>query len=163
MATPVFKFNHPKSKEDFYFIHDTYYELPKTTPMCLATFVYYHLQINRSLSGFLVSFDDINESGSSLFNTSFEDFYNKNEKDFFLQQVEDTGALKNAEILSEESSKLRSFLMSKKIGGISIDKFYHENMKDTIFEFRGNKYYVSLSDLYDNLSKMNEKQDDLPF
>ncbi len=163
MATPVFKFNHPKSKEDFYFLHDTYYELPKTIPMCLATFVYYHLKINRTLSGFVMSFEDINKTGASLIDTSFDEFYNEKEIDFLYNQIEDTGALENAEILSKDSTKIRAFFTSDNESNISVEDFINENMIDTIFEFRGVNYYNSLSNLYSEVSKINEEHGELPF
>lgn len=56
MATPVFKFHHPNLiGEDLYFIHNTFFELSETIPMDLASFIWYHYEINRTLEG--LSFD----------------------------------------------------------------------------------------------------------
>ncbi len=42
-GTPVFKFQHPDLPgDDLYFIHNTFFELPQTTPMDLWSFIWYY-------------------------------------------------------------------------------------------------------------------------
>ena len=67
MATPVFKFQHPDLPgEDLYFIQNTFFELPQTVPMDLASFIWYHKEINRTLEGFIWCWKNLCEFQTTL-------------------------------------------------------------------------------------------------
>lgn len=175
MATPVFKFKDKISEQDYYFIYDTFHELPKTIPMCLSTFVYYHLESHRTLEGFIATFHDIEKNGSSLYDSSFDAFFNEEEKSFYINQLTDCYTANELDKLSKESLLIKDFILKGMYENKSLTKFIHTNLKETINEFRSTNYYDSLSSTlpkfpyqYENNngsldSPGNTPDDDLPF
>ena len=95
MATPDYKFTLPGTNFDFYVIWNTFYEAPHTVPMDLITFLDYHLQSNRLFEGLFYCWEDLNDTGSTLSDCSFEDL-DVNEKDALFQLCIDSGALDKA-------------------------------------------------------------------
>jgi hypothetical protein len=94
MATPVFKFNHPDfPEEDLFFIQNTFYEQPATIPMDLSTFVYYHLQIERTFVGFFECWDDIMKTASLLTHAVFDTWFTDIEKQILYEDAVDSDAL----------------------------------------------------------------------
>lgn len=129
MATPVFKFQHPDLPgEDLYFIHNTYFEVPETIPMDLTTFIWYHLQIDRTLEGFFAAWDNLNQFQASLNGASFDNYFDKNQK----QQLYDDAlfglSLTEAKLNLECSSKLSEFINSKKYLDNSIYEYVEPNV-----------------------------------
>ncbi len=172
MATPVFKFIEPLSEQEYYFIYDTFYELPKTIPMCLSTFLYYHMESKRTLEGFLASFESIEMNGSSLFDATFEDFFNKEEKSFYLNQLSECYALGELLKLSKESLLVKEYLLNKNVSSKSLAEFIKNNLTETMKEFRPVNYYDSLSSTLPKIpyhkeiagvSNGSDFDDDLPF
>jgi len=81
MATPVFKFQHPDLPgEDLYFIQNTFFELPQTVPMDLASFIWYHKKINRTLDGFIFGWRNLCEFQTTLNGFDFKSRFNEEEK-----------------------------------------------------------------------------------
>ena len=130
MATPVFKFNHPKlPDEDLYFIQNTFFELPETIPMDLTTFVEYHLAIDRTLAGFFSGWNNLQLNGSSLEGVLFDNWFNDAERKRILDDAEHSGALLVAEMNSDSSIALKNFIENREYENNNVlDFFYCLNM-----------------------------------
>ena len=155
MATPVFKFQHPDYRHDLYIIHNTYGELPETIPMDLATFVIYHIKKGRTFSGLLICWEDLNKTGASLYDSTFDEFYTNDEKVMLYDLAIDSGAIRCAnenEVLSE---KIKSFIDNKLYESQSFSEFIQETAPSAIDNFRRLNYYKSIHDLF----LFTEKQD----
>jgi hypothetical protein len=87
MATPVFKFNYPNHREDLYFIFNTVTGFPETIPMDLLTFIKYHREIDRHLDGFIALFNEIQQAGTSLEDSTFEDYFKNKWLNYLFQNV----------------------------------------------------------------------------
>lgn len=97
MATPVFKFQHPDlPEEDLYFIHNTFFELPATVPMDLASLVWYHKETNRVLEGFIYGWKNLCEHQTTLEEFTFESHFNEIEKHQLYQDALFANALEVA-------------------------------------------------------------------
>jgi hypothetical protein len=148
MATPVFKFQHPDYEHDIYIIHNTYSNLPETIPMDLATFIIYHYKVGRTLSGLLLCWGDLYEKGSSLYNTTFENFFTNEDKLMLYNLAIDSGALKTAENNQLLSEKLILFINEKLYESRSLIDFIEEEAPSVIDNFRSLEYYKSLHSLF---------------
>ena len=148
MATPVFKFNHPDYKFDLYFIHNTYSELPETIPMDLATFVIYHIKTGRTFSGLLFCWENLKETGSSLNEMSFQEFYTDEEKLMLYDLALDSDAIRCAKENEVLSEKIKSFIDDKLYDSESLSSFIEETAKLAIDNFRTLNHYKSLHDLF---------------
>ena len=103
MATPVFKFQHPDlPREDLYFIHNTFFELPETIPMDLASFIWYHQETNRTLEGFIYGWDNLKKNQTSLKDKTFATHFQEKEK----QQLYQDALFNNALEIAEHNSNL---------------------------------------------------------
>jgi hypothetical protein len=146
MATPVFKFQHPYLPgEDLYFIHNTYFGVPETIPMDLTTFIWYHLQIDRTLEGFFAAWDNLNQFQASLNGASFDNYFDKNQKQQLYEDALFGLSLTEAKLNLESSSKLREFINSKKYLDNSIFEYVkpnimHENID--VFYFYSHHYFI---------------------
>lgn len=156
MATPIFKFQHPDYKYHFYVIHNTYSALPETIPMDLATFVIYQNKTGRKLSGFLLCWEDLKETGSSLSNTTFEDYFTNEEKLMLYDLAIDSGAIRCANENEVLSDKIKSFIDNKLYESQSFSDFIEVTAPAAIDNFRRLNYYKSIHDLF----LFTEKQDD---
>ena len=143
MATPVFKFNHPNYKYDLYIIHNTYTELPITIPMDLTTFIIYHIKSGRIFSGLLSCWEDLNKSGASLIDMTFEDFYTNEEKQLLYNKTISFGSLRTAEenVLSSES--IKSFIENRVYEIKSFETFIEEIATSALENFKPLEYYHS--------------------
>jgi hypothetical protein len=148
MATPIFKFQHPNYKYHFYVIHNTYSALPETIPMDLATFVIYQNKTGRKLSGFLLCWEDLKETGSSLSNTTFEDYFTNEEKLMLYDLAIDSGAVKTAEENEFLSEKIKLFIDDKLYESQSFADFIEAIALSAIDNFRALDYYKSLHSLF---------------
>jgi hypothetical protein len=148
MATPVFKFNHPDYKFDLYFIHNTYSELPETIPMDLTTFVIYHIKTGRTFSGLLFCWENLKETGSSLNEMSFQEFYTDEEKLMLYDLAIDSDAIRCAKENEVLSEKIKLFIDDKLYDSESLLSFVEETAKLAIDNFRTLNHYKSLHDLY---------------
>lgn len=146
MATPVFKFQHPDLPgEDLYFIHNTYFEVPETIPMDLTTFIWYHLQIDRTLEGFFAAWDNLNQFQASLNGASFDNYFDENHKQQLYEDALFGLSLTEAKLNLESSSKLREFINSKKYLDNSINEYVkpnimHENID--VWYFFSHHYFI---------------------
>jgi hypothetical protein len=173
MATPVFKFRENSSEQDYFFIYDTYHELPQTIPMCLSTFVLYHLKTQRRLDGFLASFEGIMKSGASLGDATYDEFFNEEEKAFYLNQLSECYAKGELKLFYTESILMREFFENGDFTMQSLKDFMDKNLVETMKEFRSVDFYKSLSNTipfipYEQESSGNSNpsdcnDDDLPF
>ena len=155
MATPVFKFQHPDYRHDLYIIHNTYGELPETIPMDLATFVIYHIKKGRTFSGLLICWEDLNKTGSSLYDSTFDEFYTNDEKVMLYDLAIDSGAIRCANENEALSEKIKSFIDNKLYESQSFSEFIQETAPSAIDNFRPLNYYKSIHDLF----LFTEKQD----
>jgi hypothetical protein len=111
MATPVFKFQHPElPKEDLYFIQNTYFELPATIPMDLASFIWYHFEINRTLDGFISVWENLCKFQASLAGFNFDSHFDATEKQQLYQDALFNNALAMAEYNSGVSRRIITML-----------------------------------------------------
>lgn len=103
MATPVFKFQHPDLPgEDLYFIQNTFFELPETTPMDLASFIWYHFETNRTLEGFIFGWKNLCTNQTTLDGINFATHFEESEK----QQLNQDALFNNAIEIAVHNSKL---------------------------------------------------------
>jgi hypothetical protein len=156
MATPVFKFNHPDYKFDLYIIHNTYSELPETIPMDLTTFFIYHIKSGRTFSGLLMCWEDLNTTGSSLYDTTFDEFYTNDEKVMLYDLAIDSGAIRCAKENEVLSDKIKSFIDNKLYESQSFSDFIEETASLAIDNFRPLNYYKSIHDLFLFIEKQNK-------
>jgi hypothetical protein len=172
MATPVFKFREKSSEQDYFFIYDTYHELHQTIPLCLSTFVLYHLKTQRRLDGFFASFEDIMLTGASLGDATYEEFFNEEEKTFYLNQLSEYYEKGELNLFYTESLLMKEFLENGVFTMQSLKDFMDKNLVETIKEFRSVDFYKSLSNTipyipFEYVSsenhKTSESDDDLPF
>jgi hypothetical protein len=155
MATLVFKFNHPDYKYDLYIIHNTYYELPETIPMDLTTFVIYHIKTGRTFSGLLMCWEDLNKTGSSLYHSTFDEFYTNDEKVMLYDLAIDSGAIRCANKNELLSDKIKSFIDNKSYESQSFSDFIQETAPLVIDNFRPLDYYKSREE--------GQEENNLPF
>ena len=74
MATPDYSFVYPNTEHRFFVVYNTFYDLPQTIPMDLATFIAYHFESGRYLEGLYECYPDLIQSGCTLSELSIEDF-----------------------------------------------------------------------------------------
>jgi hypothetical protein len=149
MATPVFKFNHPDlPNEDLYFVQNTFFELPETIPIDLTTFIYYHLQTDRTLNGLFYCWEDLQETGSTLDGVHFDNFFNDNEKKRLYEDASSSESLYLANINKHISLELKRFISKKQPDQESILYFYNQNAHSAIRHYRCSEYYLSRHHLY---------------
>ena len=73
MAHPIYSFIDKKSKDRFFILWDTFYELPSTVPMNILTFLQYWGIDNKDRVSALYSiFPRLIQTGTSLNDYSFE-------------------------------------------------------------------------------------------
>ncbi len=167
MATPIFKFTDLETKQDYYFIYDTFSESQKTSPVCLSTFLYYHIETNRTLSGFIESFKKVLTTGASLNHTTFELFFSEKEKIFFQEHLVEKDSFE----LRKESEMLKDFLLSNEIDECKLIEFIQTHCLHTKDMFKGVEFYESLvvRALFSKSINQTEngdartEDDDLPF
>ena len=155
MATPVFKFQHPDYRHDLYIIHNTYAELLETIPMDLTTFVIYHIKTGRTFSGLLMCWEDLKETGSSLNDRTFDEFYTNDEKVMLYDLAIDSGAILCAVENELISDKIKSFIDDKLYESQSFLNFIEEIASLAIDNFRSVDYY--------KFREEKQEKDDLPF
>jgi hypothetical protein len=149
MATPVFQFQHPDLPgENLYFIQNTYSDLPETIPMDLTTFLIYHDKIGRTVSGLLICWEDLNKTGSSLYDNTFDDYFSKEEKLMIHNLAIDSGAIRFAKENILFSEKIKFFIDEKLYESQSLSSFIEAIAKAAIDNFRQLNYYKSLHDLF---------------
>lgn len=148
MATPVFKFNHPDYKFDLYFVHNTYSELPETIPMDITTFVIYHIKSGSTFSGLLMCWEELNTTGTSLYNMTFDEFYTNEEKVMLYDFALDSGAIKSAKENAVLSDKIKSFIDNKLYESQSFSDFIQETASLAIDNSKPLNYYKSKHDLF---------------
>ena len=111
MATPVFKFQHPKLPgDDLYFIQNTFFELPDTIPMDLASFIWYHFEINRTLEGFIFAWQNLCNNQTTLDGFSFDKHFEASEKEQLYQDALFNNALVMAQHNSDVSNQIHTML-----------------------------------------------------
>ena len=111
MATSVFKFQHPKLPgEDLYFIQNTFFELPDTIPMDLASFIWYHFEINRTLEGFIFAWQNLCNNQTTLDGFSFDKHFEASEKEQLYQDALFNNALVMAQHNSDVSNQIHTML-----------------------------------------------------
>jgi hypothetical protein len=117
MGTPVFKFQHPELPgEDLYFIQNTFFELPATIPMDLASFIWYHFEINRTLDGFIFLWENLCKYQTSLAGFSFDSHFDATEKQQLYQDALFNNALAMAEYNSGVSRQIITMLNQNATG-----------------------------------------------
>jgi len=127
MATPVSYFKHPHFLEDgFFFVHNTFFELPETIPMDLASFVYYHHVSKRSLRGFINAWDNIKKLGTSLSDYSFDELYSEHEKERLFKDLVYSNAHARALKNRAFSRDLENLLNSNKVLPESLESYLKE-------------------------------------
>lgn len=152
MATLVYKFIHPTAKQDFYVIWNTFYELPDTVPMDLTTFLAYHININRSFEGLISCWKDLQISGVSIQEMSF-DLLNAKVKEMLYCLCENSGSLAREEKNRDNSKLLKKFIDGLKINSQS-EKLLKEKIKDVNIKLdRDHSYFRSYSHTMDWLNK----------
>lgn len=139
MATPVLSFTYPGTSHRFFVIHNTYTESPDTIPMDLAMFIKYHLDIRRTLSGFIAGYKDIIDKGCSLFETSFDSYIAEGDKKFLINLVTATDFLVNAENHKDISAQLHDAVMRGE-DELALEQIIEE----ASFKIRHHSYFRSI-------------------
>lgn len=139
MATPVFKFQHPDLPgEDLYFIQNTFFELPETIPMDLASFIWYHYEINRTLEGFIFAWQKLCKNQTTLEGFSFATHFEASEKEQLYQDVLFNNALAMAKHNSALSNQLIEMLNQN---ASEMELFNFINSADYLWVLDVSSYY----------------------
>ena len=77
------------NETDYYVVWDTYYELPETIPMDLATFIMYLFEKKRTFTGLIASWYNLQEKNISLEGFVLNEFLKQNQYNFLITQAED--------------------------------------------------------------------------
>jgi hypothetical protein len=87
MANSIIKINN--NETDYYVVWDTYYELPDTIPMDLATFIIFLYEKKWTFTGLISSWDNLKEKNISLEGFELTEFLNENQFLFLNTQALD--------------------------------------------------------------------------
>lgn len=87
MANSIIKINN--NETDYYVVWDTYYELPDTIPMDLATFIIFLYEKKWTFTGLISSWDNLKEKNILLEGFEFNEFLNENQFLFLSTQALD--------------------------------------------------------------------------
>lgn len=108
MANPLIKITN--NKIDYYVVWNTYYELPETIPMDLATFIVFLYEKKWSFQGIIACWNNLKVSNISLNEFELNTFLNENQFDFLSTQAADKYTkgkeIENREYCSQTSTKL---------------------------------------------------------
>lgn len=141
MATPDYCFVYPNSTHRFFVIYNTYYDLPETIPMDLATFLAYHFKTGRDLSGLYFCYEDLIRWGCSMFETSLEQFVSPEELAYQYFQIEQCDLLTIA-----DTNKVASQLIHKElITGSPSPHRLRDIIKEHQVVIRPVNYYYSMN------------------
>lgn len=161
MATPIFKFQHPDlPNQDFYFIQNTFYELPETIPMDLTSFVIYQILTERTLEGFFYSWENLKNTGASMNGIDFETWFNEDEKTKLLEDTLASNSLQTAIDNKNISIKINSFIEEKRFEKEDFEAFVNENAVLAFKHFKPVEYYQSLHFLYDYIQSLMYNQEE---
>ncbi len=84
MANPIFTFQDKSTKNRYFLLWDTYWGVPKTIPMNLLTFLqYWGIRNKEKISALYSIYPRLVKSGSSLLDSSFDQFTNNLKQIFF--------------------------------------------------------------------------------
>ena len=169
MATPVFKFQHPDLPgEDLYFIHNTFFELPETIPMDLATFIWYHFKKGKTLEGFFASWESLNTFQTSLKDESFESYFNENKKHQLYDDAIFGQSLKAAQENKKEALKLKEFIDFEKFKTEDIFDYVNPSVNSDYISgnfklsfFYSRHYFMQF--IWDNFKNKLDKSDSYKF
>lgn len=108
MAHPYLKITN--NKTDYYLIWDTFYELPETIPMDLATFIAILNEKKWSFTGLIAAWKNLQENNISLDGMVLSEFLDENEYGFLIKQSEDeytkSGELNHRALSEQIKNKL---------------------------------------------------------
>ena len=105
MAHPFLKISN--NKTDYFVVWDTYYELPLSIPMDLATFIMFLHEKKWTFTGLIASWNNLKNNNISLEGFVLNKYLKKNQYDFLLKQAEDEYVI-SKEINYREYSNLIS-------------------------------------------------------
>ena len=167
MAHPINSFIHQDLPDErLYFVHNTFFEIQETIPMDLATLFWYLTCQNYSLEGILVAWDDIETSGSSMRNMSFDDIINEDQRILLNEDIIFSGTLNYARKNKSSSHSIREFL-NHKSDDIHLEEVKIKSLiKQLPISHRSLEYYYSrhhlyslLWDTYEDLDLLNSHND----
>lgn len=110
MAHPFLKISN--NETDYFVVWDTYYELPLSIPMDLATFIMFLHEKKWTFTGLISSWNNLKNNNISLEGFVLNKYLKKNQYDFLLKQAEDEYVI-SKEINYREYSNLISSKLDK--------------------------------------------------
>jgi hypothetical protein len=105
MSHPFLKISN--NETDYFVVWDTYYELPLSIPMDLATFIMFLHEKKWTFTGLIASWNNLKNNNISLEGFVLNKYLKKNQYDFLLKQAEDEYVI-SKEINYREYSNLIS-------------------------------------------------------
>jgi len=113
MATPDYSFIYPNTAHRFFVVYNTFYDLPQTIPMDLATFIAYHFESGRYLEGLYECYPDLIQSGCTLKDFSIQEFISAAELSYQHDLILHYQLLQTADLHQEASLAIHQILFNK--------------------------------------------------
>lgn len=113
MANTILKIT--SNETDYYVVWNTYYELPETIPMDLATFIMYLFEKKWTFTGLITSWYNLQEKNISLEGFVLNEFLKQNQYNFLITQAEDE-YINSKELINREFS----ILIKEKLDALSL-------------------------------------------
>ena len=150
MANIVFKFKHPDLiDEDFYFVYNTFFELPVTIPMDLASYFIFELEVGTNWAWLDFGWDNLIKNGCSLTGESFEMYFDENEKTAIYDDARYSFSIQQSKLNKDISENLKIFINEKKYISQDIRSYLIEFGEKAYKHFRPILYYYSRHELLD--------------
>ena len=113
MSHPILKITN--NETDYYVVWDSYYELPETIPMDLATFIMFLYEKKWTFTGLITSWYNLQEKNISLEGFVLNEFLKQNQYNFLITQAEDE-YINSKELINREFS----ILIKEKLDALSL-------------------------------------------
>jgi len=112
MATPDYSFIYPNTEYRFFVVYNTFYDLPYTIPMDLATFIAYHLKSGRMLEGLYECYEDLIETGFTMADTHINEFISAEELAYQYEVIDTCNLLQIAKQQQDACNALHELFIS---------------------------------------------------
>jgi hypothetical protein len=150
MAHPYLKITN--NKTDYYLIWDTFYELPETIPMDLATFIAILNEKKWSFTGLIAAWKNLHENNISLDGMVLSEFLKEKEYEFLIKQSEDEYTASkelNHRALSEQIKKKMNELSNRYQSSIPLSS--EEELETLLSTLQGEFYKFLEAEIIHNV------------
>jgi hypothetical protein len=169
MAKTLYSFIHPSDGNRYFYIINTFYELPEIVPLDLSTFIWYWTRTHNNINPIPQIYDDLKNYGTSLPDYSFNELQEK-EKQMVYNLVFQAGtnylAIRNSELNSKIDDYLQNpneIINEKKISRLLRESSFESIRPISYFaswnHTRNSIEELSLSYKWENIESLIYKQD----